>query len=101
MSVAANAIHEMQGGLVAVNEGEVIAKMYLPIGGLMSEKPADEVMAEISVANEAARDLGCVISAPYMILSFISLPTVHSLGLTDMGLIDVIEHKLIEVEILD
>ncbi|MDD2363957.1 MAG: adenine deaminase [Eubacteriales bacterium] len=101
MSVAANAIHEMQGGLVAVNEGEVIAKMYLPIGGLMSEKPADEVMAEISVANEAARDLGCVISAPYMILSFISLPTVPSLGLTDMGLIDVIEHKLIEVEILD
>jgi len=101
MSVAVNAIHDMQGGLVAVDEGKIIAKMQLPIGGLMSEKSADEVMAEIANADEAARSLGCTISAPFMILSFISLPTVPNLGLTDMGLVDVLNHKLIDVEILD
>lgn len=101
MSVAVNMIHDLQGGLAVVNEGKVIAKMHLPIGGLMSEKPADEVMAEIQQADNAAIGLGCTISSPFMILSFISLPTVPNLGLTDMGLIDVLNHKLIGVEITD
>ena len=48
--------------------------------------------------NEAARQLGCVGSAPFMTLSFISLPTVPELGLTDLGLIDVLAHKLIPLE---
>ena len=72
--------------------------MCLPIGGLMSTKPAEEVMAEQDAMNEAARQLGCVGSAPFMTLSFISLPTVPELGLTDLGLIDVLEHKLIPLE---
>ena len=55
-------------------------------------------MAEQNRMNEAARKLGCVGSAPFMTLSFISLPTVPELGLTDMGLIDVLAHKLIPLE---
>ncbi len=98
MAVGVNAIHEMQGGLVVVDNGKVIAKMQLLIGGLMSEKSADEVLEEIEVMNIAARTLGCPLPAPFMTLSFISLPTVPKLGLTDKGLVDVLAHKLIDVE---
>ena len=98
MALAVNTVAEMQGGLAVVCGGEVLAKMCLPIGGLMSTKPAEEVMAEQDAMNEAARQLGCVGSAPFMTLSFISLPTVPELGLTDLGLIDVLEHKLIPLE---
>lgn len=98
MAAAVNAVAEMQGGLTVVCNGKVLAAMALPIGGLMSEAPADVVMEEQNRMNEAARKLGCVGSAPFMTLSFISLPTVPELGLTDMGLIDVLAHKLIPLE---
>lgn len=99
LSVAANIIHDMQGGLVVVDDKEVIAKMNLPIGGLMSEKSADEVIEEFDEMNEKVKSLGCEMAAPFMTLSFISLPTVPELGLTDKGLVDVISHKLIDVEL--
>ena len=98
MAMAANVVAQMHGGLAVIDKGQVLAKMCLPIGGLMSEKNADEVMAELDVLNAAAKTLGCRGSAPFMTLSFISLPTVPQLGLTDLGLVDVLEHKLIPVE---
>lgn len=98
MALAVNTVAGMQGGLCAVAGGAVLAQMCLPIGGLMSEKTADEVMAELDGMNDAARSLGCTGSAPFMTLSFISLPTVPELGLTDLGLVDVLEHRLIPVE---
>lgn len=99
LSVAANAIHDLQGGLVVVDNQEVIAQMHLPIGGLMSEKSADQVIVEFEKMNNAVKSLGCKMAAPFMTLSFISLPTVPQLGLTDMGLVDVINHKLVDVEL--
>ena len=75
--------------------------MPLVLGGLMSDKDADVVMKEIEEMNRKAASLGCPMQAPFMALSFISLPTVPELGLTDMGLIDVLNHKLIPVEIED
>ena len=56
-------------------------------------------MAELDVMNEAAKEVGCEMSAPFMTLSFIFLPTVPELGFTDKGLIDVLAHKLINVEL--
>ena len=99
MACAANAIHQLQGGMVVVKNGQVIAAMELPIGGLMSEKPAEIVLEELEDVNAAARRLGCHLPSPFMTLSFISLPTVPKLGLTDMGLVDVLNHELIDVEI--
>lgn len=99
MSAAVNAIVDMQGGLTVALNGVITNRMVLPIGGLMSEKNADEVMAELKIMNDAARSLGCEMSAPFMVLSFISLPTVPELGLTDMGLIDVLSQRLIPVEL--
>ena len=64
----------------------------------MSEEPAEAVMSCMDRMNEAARKLGCTMPAPFMTLSFISLPTVPELGLTDMGLIDVLAHRIVDVE---
>lgn len=99
MALAVNSIYEMQGGLVVVENNKILAKMPLPIGGLMSEKSADEVINELNKLNKKAKELGCNLPAPFMSLSFISLPTVPELGLTDKGLVDVINHKLVDLEV--
>jgi len=95
MYLAAQEIARNQGGLVAVQNGQVLGVLPLPIGGLMSPLSADVVMQQLNNMNEFAIGLGCDLPAPFMTLSFISLPTVPELGLTDYGLIDVLEHKVI------
>lgn len=97
MACAVNCVANMQGGLCVVKNGEILDSMPLPIGGLMSEKTAEEVMDQMDHLNALAAELGCKMKAPFMSLSFVSLPTVPELGLTDMGLVDVLSHKLISV----
>ena len=101
MAIAVNEVARLHGGLTVVCDGNVMDSMCLPIGGLMSECGADEVMRLLDGMNEAARQLGCQMPAPFMTLSFVSLPTVPELGLTDMGLVDVLGHRLIDVETQD
>ena len=98
MALAVNTVAQMQGGLCVVDGGRVTARMCLPIGGLMSEGTADDVVEQLDEMNRAAAALGCRGSAPFMTLSFISLPTVPELGLTDRGLVDVLAHCIIPVE---
>ncbi len=97
MAVAVNEVARLHGGLAVACGGRVLASMELPIGGLMSEEGPKEVEARLDELNSAAAGLGCDVAAPFMALSFISLPTVPQLGLTDKGLVDVLEHKLIPV----
>lgn len=99
MALAVNEVVRLNGGLSVACDGKILNSMELPIGGLMSEKPAEEVMAQLDILNEDAKKLGCNMDAPFMSLSFISLPTVPELGLTDKGLVDVLAHQLIELEI--
>jgi adenine deaminase len=58
----------------------------------VSVLPAGEVMDRMNHLNETAKSMGCPMDAPFMTLSFISMPTVPELGLTDYGLIDVAGH---------
>lgn len=99
MAAAVNEVARLHGGLAVVCDGVVINSMELPIGGLMSEKTADEVMEKMDIMNAEVKNLGCEMSAPFMTLSFISLPTVPELGLTDKGLVDVLNHRLIDLEV--
>ncbi|HUV72705.1 MAG TPA: adenine deaminase [Anaerolineae bacterium] len=89
MTTAAVQIVKMQGGLVAVAEGEVLATVPLPIAGLMSEKSAKELRVEVENIEKAARDAGCTVSTPFMAMSFLALPVIPRLKLTDKGLVDV------------
>jgi len=98
MSLAVNAVAGMQGGFAAAENGKVIGELALPVCGLMSTLPMEKVIPAADEINAVARSLGCEMDAPFMSLSFISLPTVPDLGLTDMGLVDVMEHRIIELE---
>ncbi len=89
MMTAAVQIVKMQGGLVATAEGKVLATVPLPIAGLMSDKSAEEVTAEMEGLKRAARDLGCTVPAPFASMSFLALPVIPRLKLTDKGLVDV------------
>lgn len=95
MGLCVEEIENMQGGLVVAADGKVRARLALPIAGLMTQAPAQEVIQTLKELNSAARSLGCPLPAPFMTLSFISLPTVPELGLTDHGLVDVRQHALI------
>ncbi len=86
--VAIERLERLQGGQVAVRDGKVIAELPLPIAGLVSDCPLDEVIKRLDKLNAAARAMGCKLEAPFMTLSFLSLSPIPELKLTDQGLID-------------
>jgi adenine deaminase len=94
MALCSAVIEEMNGGFALVSNGEVIGKLPLPIGGLLSEEPVGDIIQNIEEINQAYRNLGGSLPAPFMTISFIGLPTVPDLGLTDLGLVDVFKHEL-------
>ena len=96
MALCASAIEEMQGGFVIAADGKVLGKLPLPIAGLLSEEPVSDIIANLEEINQIYHNLGGTLPAPFMTISFIGLPTVPDLGLTDLGLIDVLAHKLID-----
>ena len=98
IALAVNRVVQIKGGIAVTNNGKVLGDMPLTIGGLMSELNSDEVEEQVSKLNKTAWSLGCSLNSPFMTLSFISLPTVPELGLTDLGLIDVLDHKIIDLE---
>jgi adenine deaminase len=86
---AVRAVAEMGGGLAAVLNGEVLAKLPLPIAGLMSDRPLGEVAPGWQEMRRVARAFGSVPEEPFMVLSFLALPVIPELKLTDRGLVDV------------
>ena len=89
MQAAASAVIRESGGAAVVDGGEVRAMLELPIGGLISPRPLHEVAAINAQLTRAAAALGCVLSDPFMTLSFLALPVIPQLKLTDKGLVDV------------
>jgi adenine deaminase len=86
--MAARALAEMGGGFVCVVDGDVQARVPLPLGGLVSPLPAAELVQQLHALDAAAAALGCTLEHPCMTLSFLSLSVIPSLKLTDQGLID-------------
>ncbi|MFQ6058020.1 MAG: adenine deaminase [Anaerolineae bacterium] len=95
MRIAAEAIVAMQGGLVAVANGEMRASLPLPIAGLMSDQPVGTVRAGFDRVVAVARALGCPLDDPFMTLAFLSLPVIPELRLTDKGLVDVTRFEFV------
>jgi adenine deaminase len=89
MHAAVAAIAEVGGGQVVVEDGQTKAALALPIGGLMSDRPLEQVRDGVRSLDEAARALGCTLPDPFMTLSFLALPVIPVLKLTDKGLVDV------------
>ncbi len=89
MVVAANTLRELGGGLVVVSDGQVQAQLPLPVAGLMTAASLEQVVAWKKEVNQAALELGATLEHPFMALSFLALPVIPKLKLTDQGLVDV------------
>ena len=89
MRAAVQAIVDMGGGQVVVADGGVHAACPLPIAGLMSDGPLEEVRSQVAALNEAAQSLGCTLPDPLMTMAFLPLAVIPTLRLTDKGLVDV------------
>jgi adenine deaminase len=97
MQQAAIEIYKMQGGLVAMADGKLLDKLPLPIAGLMSTGTMAEVEAALEHLNATARALGSTLPDPFMTLSFLALPVVPELKLTNQGLVDVGKFELVDL----
>jgi adenine deaminase len=98
MGHAVEEIVKMKGGFVAVQGGDVKASLPLPVAGLMSLDPAEVVASRMEKVKEAVRDLGSPLTNPFLTLSFLALPVIPELKLTDKGLVDVSEFRIIPLE---
>ena len=97
MNAAIRAIVEMGGGLAAVYDKKVCADLALPIAGLMSLEPIPAVRDKIDRLIHAARELGVTLHDPFMTLSFLALPVIPELKITDKGLVDVTRFKIVSL----
>nr|BEL00840.1 adenine deaminase [Dehalococcoides mccartyi] len=91
-------LERINGGIALAVDGQVTASVSLPVAGLLSTKPLEEVVTELEEINNQVAKLGCKLSTPFATLSFMALPVIPELRLTDLGLVDVKTFKLIPQE---
>ena len=96
MAFAVNRIQELQGGLVLVNKGEVLDEIPLPICGLLSDLDGETVADRLEDLIKKCKELGCDVPSPNITLSFITLIFIPCFGITDQGLFDVKQFKVID-----
>lgn len=92
---AARLVAEMRGGMVAVEGDQVLAKLPLPIAGLMSDQPIEMVRDQMVEILKAVHQLGSNLNDPFMAMSFLALPVIPSLKITDKGLVDVNKFQIV------
>ncbi|MBN1289693.1 MAG: adenine deaminase [Actinobacteria bacterium] len=97
MAAAVAKVIEMGGGQVAVENGVVKSSLSLSIAGLMSELPIEEVALGVDRLNSSAVGMGCGLSDPFMTMSFMALPVIPELKLTDKGLVDVGRFEIVDL----
>jgi len=97
MAAAANRVVEMGGGIALIRSADVIAEVPLPIAGLMSEEPIEEVAARAEELHRGLRACGCTAGDAFMTFSLLALPVIPRLRLTDRGLVDVEEFEIVSL----
>jgi len=92
---AVREIQRMEGGLVVCSQGKALASLPLPIAGLLSPEPLKQVVRKFNQVEKAAAGLGALPPSPFALLSFMALPVIPELKLTDRGLVDVASFQII------
>jgi adenine deaminase len=87
IQLAIETVAAMQGGLAAVAGGEVIARMALPIAGILSDKPLEETAALYHQLETTARDMGSTLNSPFGLLAFMALSVIPEARVTDQGFV--------------
>jgi adenine deaminase len=95
MLFACEQLRAAGGGMIAVADGEVLARIDLPIAGLITDRPVPEVAEDVHALAAAYESLGCTLESPFMFVSLLSLGVIPALRLTNRGLVDGIEFALV------
>jgi len=98
MAAAVNRLAEIGGGQVLVEGGGVVAEVACPIGGLLSDRPAEEVAASVEALDAAARRMGVSLGSPFMAMSFLALSVIPELKITDRGLVDTVNFEFVPLQ---
>ncbi|MFA4957055.1 MAG: adenine deaminase [Candidatus Methanoperedens sp.] len=94
MALCANKIRELQGGIVIAKD-TVIDYLRLPFAGILSTQSVSDVDKKLRELHIKVKAMGCKLDGPFIHLSFLALPVIPSLKITDKGLVDVEAFKLI------
>ncbi|MDQ5984585.1 MAG: Adenine deaminase [Syntrophus sp. SKADARSKE-3] len=97
MYCAAKAVEAMAGGLAVACDGEILASVPLPIGGLMSDRSLEDMAHGWESIRYMAQQLGCRLNEPFMHLSFLALPVIPEIKITDLGLVDVGKFEIVQL----
>jgi len=97
MYEAAVGVVKMQGGITAALNGQILESLPLPVAGLMSDRSADFVKTKIKRLKEVARYLGSDLPDPFMAMSFLTLPPIPEIKITDRGIIDANKFKVVDL----
>ena len=97
MALAGNTLVEAGGGMVVVKDGKVLALLPLPIAGLMSEECAEKVADLVEKLDDGWKDLGCDLVSPFMTMALIALAVLPELRLTNKGLVDTVNFKIVDL----
>jgi len=97
MALAANTLAGVGGGMVVVKDNKVLALNPLPIAGLMSEDPIEVVASRVALIDAAWKELGCNMESPFMTMALLSLAVLPELRLTNRGLVDTVNFKIIDL----
>lgn len=96
MAVAVNHLLEIQGGFVIVSEGSVLASLPLPVAGLMSDRPFEEVEENLLALRKEVQAIGCPLPEPFLQMAFLALPVIPHLKITDCGLIETNSFRILK-----
>lgn len=98
MFLAVQELLKSQGGKIAVENGKVLAKLPLPIAGLMSDRNFEEVKKDCVDLSASVKKLGSPLEDVFMVMGFLALPVIPELKITDKGLFDVNIFNFVNVE---
>jgi adenine deaminase len=97
MALCVDEIRRLHGGIVVAYDGEIVGRLPLPFAGLLSTGSIESVDAKLRFLHAVMGEMGCVLPSPFMTQSFLALPVIPRLKITDMGLVDVEKHELVDV----
>lgn len=101
MALAGNKLAEVGGGMIAVKDGQVVALLPLPIAGLMTDQPVEQVAEAVECLDQAWKELGCYMVSPFMTTALLALAVLPELRLTNRGLVDTVQFQFVDLIIVE